>query len=429
MFECFGPIRQPKPAHVQRQMGLITGDQVINSVIADPQVAELATIKSWVNPRNELHERLKVAVVEDTSLIRVSLSLPSPDDAVTIVQSVVSSYLAQNAGYQGSANRDLAESLKQQLMRIRTEIDFKRWLIKGLNKKGKVKFLRATNGPNAIGNEGHDLQPRLEIVPDDNDRKMLAAIEWIELELIEATSVLDVKRAYYEAMREEIQQPTQQADRQQLARASEQFQQDPYVLGIMQELEEARERLEFLERNPRQFSDAAKVAAQNQFNALKQEYHELWQSEYPKILNRLKAGLTSEAHSFAAILELDRKVESLKEKKAILAEIFKVIQVEQQAKDGDAFELSFVSRQAQKLASWEEMVTKNLDQLRLDLAEDEYHVVLVDPASAPRTPSNASGGLYSVAAPTVVFFLLFGLLLVREARTIRSVDNSRQHLA
>jgi hypothetical protein len=52
VFECFGPIRQPAPAHVQRQMGLITGDQVIKSAIADPQVAELTTIKSWVNPKN-----------------------------------------------------------------------------------------------------------------------------------------------------------------------------------------------------------------------------------------------------------------------------------------------------------------------------------------------------------------------------------------
>ena len=57
-------------------------------------------------------------IVENTNLIRIRLELPNPEEAVTIVQAVVQSYLTQNTDYSRSANRDLTESLKQQLLKI-----------------------------------------------------------------------------------------------------------------------------------------------------------------------------------------------------------------------------------------------------------------------------------------------------------------------
>ena len=72
-----------------------------------------------------------------------------------------------------------------------------------------------------------------------------------------------------------------QADGQQLARVEEEFKRDPDVLAFKQEFEETREHLEHLKRNVRQPHDAARVAAQNQFDKLQREYHDLWNSKYP----------------------------------------------------------------------------------------------------------------------------------------------------
>ena len=116
--------------YLKTQVGLITSAKVLNSAIADPLVVNLRTIRQAVDPKTDIQDKLKVNIVPDTNLIRIALELPNPEEAVTIVQAVVQSYLTQNVDYTRSANRDLTESLKQQLLKIATEIDLKRSMLK-----------------------------------------------------------------------------------------------------------------------------------------------------------------------------------------------------------------------------------------------------------------------------------------------------------
>ena len=112
---------------------------------------------------------MKVEIVENTNLIRVALELPNPEEAVTIVKAVVQSYLAQNTDYSRSANRDLTESLKQQLKKLGTEIDAKRKELKDLYKKGKVAVLKPEDRLNAK-NDGDANQPTFKTVSEDHVR-------------------------------------------------------------------------------------------------------------------------------------------------------------------------------------------------------------------------------------------------------------------
>ena len=137
---------------------------MLDPAIADPLVVNLATIKKSVDPKNDLLEKLKVEIVEHTNLIRIALELPNPEEAVTIVQAVVQSYLTQNTDYSRSANRDLTESLKQQLLKIGTDIDQKRSQLKDLYKKGNVAILKPEDRLNANNDDGNgpaDFQNRL----------------------------------------------------------------------------------------------------------------------------------------------------------------------------------------------------------------------------------------------------------------------------
>ena len=170
---------------------------------------------------------------------------------------------------------------------------------------------------------------------------MMAEIDKTELELIEAMSMLEVKRDAYKARQQEIQEPTQSTDGQQQARVEEEFKKDPDVLDFMREFDETREHLEHLKRNVRQPHDAARLAAQNQFDKLQKEYNDLWSSKYPEILERLTAGPVGNTQSLAVIEELEQKVDTLKKKKARLAELFKVMQVEQKVTNDDTFEAAF----------------------------------------------------------------------------------------
>jgi polysaccharide biosynthesis transport protein len=151
--DIFGPLNRgaddgQKSTYLKTQVGLITSARVIDPAMADPLVVNLACIKKSVDPQSDLLEKLKVEIVENTNLIRVSLELPNPEQAVTIVQVVVQSYLAQNTNFSRDVNRDLPESLKQQVLKIETEIGLKRSILKDLYKKGSGAFLRPEDSLN-----------------------------------------------------------------------------------------------------------------------------------------------------------------------------------------------------------------------------------------------------------------------------------------
>ena len=124
----------------------------------------------------------------------------------------------------------------------------------------------------------------------------------------------------------------------------------------------------------------------------------------------------------AIIQELEQKVEALKQKKTKLSELFKAIQVEQKATNDDTFEAGYLAHQVQSLLNWQEVVKKNLEQLKFEASQDKYRVVLVDPASAPKEPSTKKGLKYMAAAPVGVMFMMLGLFLLLEARAERVAD-------
>ena len=116
---------------------------------------------------------------------------------------------------------------------------------------------------------------------------MMSEIDQTELELIEAMSVLDVKREAYKARRDESQQLAQVNDGQLLARIKDEFKKDPDVIAFKQEFDETREHLEHIKQTVRQPQDAARVAAQKHFDKLQKEYNDLWNVKYEEILDRL----------------------------------------------------------------------------------------------------------------------------------------------
>ena len=201
-----GGIEVQQKTYLKTQVGLITSNRVLNPAIADPLVVNLPMIKDYKDPKANLVEKLKVTILEDTNLIRVALELPNPDEAVTIVQSVVQSYLAQNTDYSRSANRDLTESLKLQLVKIEDEIKSKRESIRELYRKGNIVVKPEDRLNTTSSTDGGTLQPTFKTVSEAHVQKMMAEIDQTELELIEAMSMLDVKREAYKARRDESQQ-------------------------------------------------------------------------------------------------------------------------------------------------------------------------------------------------------------------------------
>jgi bla regulator protein blaR1 len=71
------------------------------------------------------------------------------------------------------------------------------------------------------------------------------------------------------------------------ARIEENFRKDPEVLALKQAIKDTGEHLDRIKRNVRQVHDPARVAAQNHFDKLQQEYTDLWESKYGELLAAL----------------------------------------------------------------------------------------------------------------------------------------------
>ena len=89
----------------------------------------------------------------------------------------------------------------------------------------------------------------------------MAGMVQTDLALIEAKSMLDVKREAYKARKEKRQQPGQHVDEQQLARIQEIFKKDSEVLALKREIDDIRQDLERSKRSFLHMDPARRVAA------------------------------------------------------------------------------------------------------------------------------------------------------------------------
>ena len=288
---------------------------MLKQAVANPLVVNLPMIKGSEDPVTDLRRKLMVEIHDDTSLIRIALELGDPNEAITIVDAVVDSYMTYNREYSRGANKDLTETLKKELETLQQLLDSKKAMLKEVMRKrgGKVKVIEPEKMLNAK-DETDPAQPTFKSLSEDLVHKTMAEMVQTDLELIEAKAMREARLEAKKASQEENEQKLEQIDQEQLkAQIEEEFQKDPEVVGLVQEIEEAKEHLEHIKRNVRKPNDPARFAAQNQCDKLEKEYNGMWKYKYTKIHQRL-TGLGA-AQSPESIRDLELKIASLTRKK------------------------------------------------------------------------------------------------------------------
>jgi succinoglycan biosynthesis transport protein ExoP len=408
--------------YLQTQANLITSTHVLKRAVTDPLVVNLPMIKHSEDPVHDLRRKLMVDIHDDTSLLRVALELGDPNEAITIVNAVVDSYMKYNAEYSRGANKELTESLTKQLGKLQNQIEVKKAALKELlrKSKGKIKVLEPEKLLNTK-DESDPAQPTFKSLSEDQFHRMMAEMVQTDLQLIEAQAMLDAKEDAKKASQEEIAQMIEKVDEEQiLEQITEEFQKDPEVVTLTREIDETRAHLDHLKQNVRKPNDPSRRAAQDQFDKLKKEYENLWNFKYKKLRAQLNgAGGKQSAES---IRDLELKIASLKRKKEKQADLFKTMKVEQQATNDDTFEATYLDYEVRKMQNREDQVDRNLEQLKFEAQRDNYRVVLVDLASAPKNPSNDKRVKYMAAAPVGILFMMLGLFLLLEIKAERVAD-------
>ncbi len=375
--------------YLQTQVKLMTNDRVLEPAVASSSVAKLPAITKSQDPKADLRKKLEVEILEDSYLIRVSLELPNAEHAAMIVNAVVDSYMSYHKEYKHGANAQLKSSLKLQLEKLENELKTKIGELQASHQKGTVEIGKPKlyiGPPESFENSA---QPTFSSLTEDRVQRIVDQMVTTDLELIAVQAALETARqaANRAPGEEKAQQPQQDAERLE-TRIAEEFHKDPEVVALIQEIKAARELCDRYRAPLRWNNDPARRAAEKQYKKLTEQYEELWNDKFPEIKQRLK-GVTGSSQSPETIHELTMRVEELARKKADTDALFELLKIEK--KDStDAFQATLLNYELQSMQNKREQVTANLAQLDFELEQDNFRVVLVHRASAPKTATNSA---------------------------------------
>ena len=370
--------------YLQTQIGLIKSDRVLTPAIAAPEVVNLSTVKTAAkDPKEYLREHMFVEIVKDAYLIRVALELPDRYQAAAIVNAVVRSYLLYNGEHQRSGNSTLRTSLREHLEEYKKQINDKRDELRDIYQKGTVSPPKETHVRSRNG--GDDAEDHTVVTEEQSERLAQEMLD-TKLEIIKVESDLKTREDAKQRSEGEQRQLATAGDKQQRdQQIQEEFQRDPDVIALCEEIALADEQRMHAKERARKGNDPARVAAEQKYKKLRLEYNKLWEDKYIEIGERLKAAVISPVGS-ESIEELKRKLESLKTERAKQAELFEKLKIEKKKVNNDSFEASFVNRQIEILMRREEMVNVQLKQLEFESSQENIRVSLLDAAVAPVAP-------------------------------------------
>ncbi len=408
--------------YLKTQVNIITTDKVLDPAVADVQVSNLPTIRKSEDPKADLRKNLVVEIVPDTNLIRVALELPDPEEAVTIVRQVVQQYMTYNVDYSRGANKDLAESLEEQLKKLGTDIKALRDKHKELLTRGNVAVFKVDDvmSTKADG-DGTGSQSTLKKVTPSQVEKIIDEIVHTEHELQVTQSKLEVKLSVPENV-----EPSKELDEKELqTRIFEEFRNDPEIQGLMSDINEKQAHLKHTQDIVRQSNDPARIHAQREVDQLQDEYTAIWRQKYPAIRKRLTgadpiSGSAEQSTESVAYLKLKvLELSKLLEKETAQ---LKTLEVDQKAANGDTIEATYIEQKIKSLMGLEEQVSQNLERINFEKKQDRVRIVLIDSASVPKAPSNNKRLKYMAAAPVAVLFMMLGLFLLLEIKAERVGD-------
>ncbi len=128
----------------------------------------------------------------------------------------------------------------------------------------------------------------------------------------------------------------------------------------------------------------------------------------------LDARQAANRQSLETINELKIKLDELTRKREALVKLFEQLKIEKKEVNTDTFQFTLLNYELQSLLHKRDQVTANLAQLDFESEQDNFRVVLVHPASEPKTGSSYKVIKYLAVAPIAVLFAVIGLFLLVE---------------
>ena len=408
--------------YLQTQANLFTTDKVLDIALNDPSVKPLPFIRESDDPKAALREDLAVEIVEGAYLIRVGLELADGDQAAKIVNAIVAAYLNYNVEFNRSTNSKTTQNLNTQLTTLQKVIDQKKVLLQGLYATTAAQPQMSLL--NEKKSDGDAAQPTFSKLTENHVQGWVDTMVKTDFELIEAKAALEIfeSQAAKQANEQENAQALNQIDEDLEPLIVEEFRKDPEVIALKDAIIEMRNELDHNKAAARLGNDPSRRVIQKELDKLTAQYNEVWKQKHGEIRKRLSIATSSPQSLSTTIADLRIKVETLQKKQRDQAELYRKLDQDHKTAKHDTFEAVFLDAEVKGLMTRVDKIKANLDQLAFDASQDVFRVEEVDPATAPKTPTNNKHIKYMLAAPVGVLFMILGLFMLLEIKAERIGD-------
>ena len=354
---------------LQTQVQLITSSNVLTDAGTNPRVAALPRIRTAGDVVLELRKALTVGVVPETYLIEVAMTSPSADEAATIVNAVIDSFLASSHEWTDGMTRNQIKNLETYLagLQDKDKILERRWKDLLARETDARVMLRNPPDPSAIG-----------LTLEDYRRLRQVLFEKV-VELAEAEATATALKA---ASMVEGKAPGSKADEEALVRLIERrFKTDPEAIELASRLIEARGKLEEVRRVTNSPDDPAVRSAIQRLEDLTARYSQLSDRKSRAYRDQI----LNEPEPLRELAEVEARVRALRSEQDALKALLGKLEVDRTEQANTTVEIELIREERQALRSMRDTVALRLEQLKFE-AKGEARIRQVNKAIPPLKP-------------------------------------------
>ena len=399
--------------YMKTNVELIKSQNVLSAAVSDEKVRALPRIRDSSDPQQELDKVIMVRIVPDTHLIEVSMMSPSSEEAALLVNAVVEGFLDNNGLWSSGTRKSQIDKLSAHALTLKNDLKVNR----DRYRERVIQSDRAATRKNKRDDETEDFEKSADAdVAIDLYTKLMSQFQDTNLELVDAEAVLDLAKREAEEMGKEAAFGMPPRTTAALERR---LKSDPDLMQLIQQVEQAKSKLDATSKVARNAGDAAAERHKETLARLKAQYRTLAERKRRDFLEDPDGSGTESIAAKVKTAQSD--VERLRARRGELEKALTTYKQESIKRQGDKIEIRILEEEYNVLREKSEIVERRLDQLKFEQEGDE-RIRMISPAQIRNKPFVDKRFTYMAMAPVGVLGAVLALVVLLEIRSGRVAD-------
>ena len=412
-----GTSREGGEPYMLTHVELIKSENVLSDAAQNEKVRALPRIRTAGDPIQELSKVVLVGIRAGTHLIEVSMMSPSADEAATIVNAVVDSFIDANHDWSSGATKTQIQQLNNYKSKLQSDIKKTAAELESLYALGNAPPTvkkRITTDPAAKQDKDEDDAMSLSV---DYYHKLKTQLLAIKLDLITAEANMTEAARISQEVKNSV---TAGDPKHSNAFVERRLKTDAELNGLLREFKTANSKADKIRGTARNSGDPAEVRLRENALVLSKRYRELQEAKRQQFLEEVTSGAGS-SNPEVVLAEATSRFNNLVSQKLALETELSKTKLEDTKKQSDELKIRFLDEERRALVEMQNIVMRKSEQLGFDAVADE-RIRLINPARPEGRPISDKRMQYMAMAPVGILGAVLGLVILLEIRSGRVAD-------